>query len=390
MSLGDKGGAAEVVLPDCLANDYVALGWSIASYEGCEAVADIQKRLVDRGYTEDNLDYAGRSLNSFVNQMKVGDIVVVSDGNLKLKAIARVTGDYEYIETDVHDYFNRRPVEWMTIFDPSISYERLMNSRFIQKTIYELKEPSIDLEKLRRLLVSDQVDAESGTRLPYVMIIDEINRGNIANIFGELITLIEPSKREGRPEALAVTLPYSKERFSVPENLYLIGTMNTADRSLVHVDSALRRRFTFEEKMPDLSELDNIRIEGVDVASMVRALNQRIELLYDREHTLGHSFFLPLKDSPRMDLLAQIMETEIFPLLEEYFFEDWSRIRQVLGDHLKTSTDTQFFIEKYTEDEITNLLGSEEGGPISPHYKRNPNALEIPAAYIGVYQTQVS
>ncbi len=222
---------------------------------------------------------------------------------------------------------------------------------------------------------------------PHVIIIDEINRGNIAKIFGELITLIEPSKRAGAPEALNVTLPYSKRKFSVPPNLYIIGTMNTADRSLVQVDTALRRRFQFIEMMPDLSLLSGIHVEGVDVSQMLKTINDRIELLYDREHTLGHSFFLPLKGEPALEKLSQIMTLEVFPLLEEYFFEDWGRIRQVLGDSLKQQRDLQFFMEKHSDSDISRLLGSDVPGTLSSQFERNPDALNNPAAYIGIYAT---
>ena len=240
--------------------------------------------------------------------------------------------------------------------------------------------------------------------LPHVLIIDEINRGNIANIFGELITLIEPSKRKGASEALTVTLPYSKEKggpFSVPGNLYIIGTMNTADRSLVLVDTALRRRFRFVEMMPNTSLLADIEIDRINIRQMVDVMNQRIELLYDREHTLGHSFFLPMKniENPGIEQLADIFESQILPLLEEYFFEDWSRIQQVLGDDQKDSSDknAHFYVEKFERDEVERLLGSaarspghDVNGDERIPYKRNANALKNPSAYIGIYEPPAS
>ena len=220
----------------------------------------------------------------------------------------------------------------------------------------------------------------------FVLIIDEINRGNISNIFGELITLIEPSKRAGGSESLSVKLPYSKEPLSVPSNLHIIGTMNTADKSLAQVDIALRRRFEFVEMMPKHELLDDVEVDGIKIAKLLKTINQRIELLYDREHTIGHSFFLPLKDEPTIARLAKIFELEILPLLEEYFFEDWERVGQVLGDHLKTDASLKFIEEKFTGTSIAKLMGAEwqqEG--ITP-YKRNSEALNNPEAYMGVYE----
>ncbi|WP_192021350.1 McrB family protein [Shewanella sp. WPAGA9] len=225
--------------------------------------------------------------------------------------------------------------------------------------------------------------------LPYVLIIDEINRGNISNIFGELITLIEPSKRAGGTEALSVELPYSKKPFSVPSNLHIIGTMNTADKSLAQVDIALRRRFEFVEMMPDSRVLKNIPlIEGiVDIPKMLETINQRIELLYDREHTIGHSFFLPLEKDPTIKRLARIFELEILPLLEEYFFEDWERVGQVLGDHIKSDPELKFINEKFTSDAVKSLMGKDWSHDGIKPYQRNKAALDSPEAYKGIYDS---
>lgn len=165
----------------------------------------------------------------------------------------------------------------------------------------------------------------------YVMVIDEINRGNISRIFGELITLIEPSKRAGETDALSVTLPYSQESFSVPKNLYIIGTMNTADRSIALLDTALRRRFHFEEMMPNLELLDGVNVEGVEIRELLSTMNERIEALYDRDHQIGHAYFLPLKENPSLTRLSDIFRHSVLPLLQEYFYEDWEKIAMVLG-----------------------------------------------------------
>lgn len=235
--------------------------------------------------------------------------------------------------------------------------------------------------------VADVVNHES-TSQPFVLIIDEINRGNISNIFGELITLIEPSKRAGGAEALSVKLPYSKESFSVPSNLYIIGTMNTADKSLAQVDIALRRRFEFTEMMPKHELLSDVFVKGIDIAKLLKTINQRIELLYDREHTVGHSFFLPLKNEPSIERLGRIFELEILPLLEEYFFEDWERVGQVLGDHLKTEPSLKFIEEKFTDASVLTLMGSDWSQDGIRIYQRNKAALLNPEAYKGIYDAQ--
>ena len=169
-------------------------------------------------------------------------------------------------------------------------------------------------------------DFKKGKGKPYVLIIDEINRGNTSRVFGELITLIETTKRAGTDEAIDAILPYSQETFTVPDNLYIIGTMNTADRSLALMDTALRRRFDFIEMMPDPSLIKGVDekpldIDGIKIQEMLRAINDRIEALYDREHTIGHAFFMKLTSSSKVRDLALIFKNNILPLLEEYFFE---------------------------------------------------------------------
>ena len=165
----------------------------------------------------------------------------------------------------------------------------------------------------------------------FVLIVDEINRGNIAKIFGELITLIEDSRRLGQSDATQVTLPYSRKTFGVPDNLYIVGTMNTADRSIQLLDTALRRRFTFIEAMPDpRHRLISGDAGGVDCREMLAAMNERIAALLDREHQIGHTYLLKVDDIRK---LSDTFRNRIFPLLQEYFFDDWAKIRVVLGNN---------------------------------------------------------
>lgn len=215
----------------------------------------------------------------------------------------------------------------------------------------------------------------------YALLIDEINRGNISKIFGELISLIESSKREGAEDAMNVTLPYSGEDFSVPGNLYLMGTMNTADRSLALMDTALRRRFSFERIDPDPSVLEGMFIEGINLERLLRVLNERIEVLYDKEHAIGHAYFLGVRN---VDDLAEVFSKKIIPLLEEYFFDDWEKIRLVLGDNQKMQGMDELCL-LVEEDCGVRLFGEEAGGTLPPRRSLNKDALLNARAYIAIY-----
>jgi hypothetical protein len=232
--------------------------------------------------------------------------------------------------------------------------------------------------------LGQQLSSTEVVRQNYVLVIDEINRGNISRIFGELITLIEPSKRIGAAEALEVTLPLTGDKFGVPDNLYIIGTMNTADRSLAGLDLALRRRFTFVEMPPKPELLDGLMVEGIDIGQMLRVMNQRITALLDRDHCIGHAYFMPLLDNPSLDLLADIFAQNILPLLQEYFFEDWQRIRWVLADQSKP--DTQAFIVKEQNMDAQQLFPGVSQFKPRDCWRINTDALLQVEAYQRIYQ----
>jgi hypothetical protein len=191
----------------------------------------------------------------------------------------------------------------------------------------------------------------------FVMCIDEINRANISSVFGDLITLIESKKRLGATEEMSAILPYSKEKFGVPSNLQIIGTMNTADRSITLLDSALRRRFYFEEILPNPDVLQGIEIEGIKVSLLLRKLNKRVVYFLGKDQSIGHSYFIGLDKSatPKRDLLS-IFWNNIIPLLEEYFYNDIPKVRLVLGDNNKTEEFA--FFKQDQESEIDQLFGN--------------------------------
>lgn len=250
----------------------------------------------------------------------------------------------------------------------------------------------------------------------FAMAIDEINRGNISKIFGELITLIEADKRDpldGSPAPAEVMLAYSGERFSVPANVDIIGSMNTADRSLALLDTALRRRFDFVALMSDTraeklpTDPDSAPLAGlvvtldskvIDVRRMLHRINERIESLYDRDHCIGHAYFTALAQVPdgkaRFNALANTFRNRIVPLLEEYFFEDWQKIRLVLADNQKQSHQDQFIRESEDhEQDLGDLFGNEHGldaYTTNRRYALQEASFSNPLAYIGVYQLPVS
>lgn len=252
----------------------------------------------------------------------------------------------------------------MVTFHQSYGYEEFIEGMRAKTTDSGNIHYSVEPGLLKKLCE----EAREYPQFRYALFIDEINRGNVSKILGELITLIEPDKRQGENNALSTILPYSGEPFSVPRNLDIIGTMNTADRSLTLIDTALRRRFDFIEMHPQYELLEDTTIEGINLAKLLKSINRRIEYLYDREHCLGHAFFMPLKElanqseKDAFEKLTKIFRNKIVPLLQEYFYEDWNKIRLVLADNQKP-LEHQFILIDDVNNELyqQTLFGKNHG-----------------------------
>jgi 5-methylcytosine-specific restriction protein B len=334
------------------------------------------------------------TLNYFAEQMAVGDILLCIHSAEQIGSIGVVTGDYRFDDQVpsgvIREYQHVRDVRWL-YRDINLSVLPLNDGRqFTLKTVYAINRFSwadllIYLQE-SGVKPHGQVTPKGEANEPYVLIIDEINRGNVSRIFGELITLIEPSKREGASEALSLQLPYSKKPFSVPRNLYLIGTMNTADRSLAGLDIALRRRFVFKEMPPKPELLAGVQVAGISVRKLLEVMNQRIEVLLDRDHCLGHAYFMPLKEDglteeQKLARLELIFRNQILPLLQEYFFEDWQRICWVLNDHRKPEIDR--FVDQDKQN-VAALFGDANVPVQGGVWRINNGAFKRASAYAGI------
>lgn len=284
--------------------------------------------------------------HSFVEDVRLGDIILSFKTRKKIDGIAIVTDDAIELK-DKSMYKTARSVKWLAK-DIDEDITNINNGKLLHRMTFA-KVPNMNLKDVIELAKKVNPDLESAVieenTEPYVFVIDEINRGNISKIFGELITLIEGTKRAGMPEAASAILPYSGDEFSVPANVYILGTMNTADRSIALMDTALRRRFQFIEMMPDSDVLRRIHADKVgdlDMVAILDKINERITFLYDREHTIGHAFFTGLRDDASIEKLQSIFEKSVIPLLQEYFYEDYQKIQLVLGDNEKSDDSLKF------------------------------------------------
>lgn len=382
LSLGDSATEGHIY-EECIDKGIALMGFGGgADFSSCRSREDIQKVFSSVGEPLALGDYPITAINTFVRQMKERDLVVVSEGNLKFRAIGEITSGYRRIDREGDTYAQCRSIRWLRVYKPALPLEALMENRFSQMTVYELRPGSINMEKLQNLLKGRDGD-EDAVR-PRVLIIDEINRGNVSRIFGELITLIEPSKRAGAPEALEAVLPYSKERFSVPNNVHLIGTMNTADRSLAGLDIALRRRFEFIEMPPRPELLSGVAVAGVDLQTLLATMNRRIEVLLDRDHMLGHAYFMSLQNGDDLASLATVFRNQVLPLLQEYFFEDWQRIAWVLNDHRKPAGCRFVVPPPYSAE---TLFGAGAEVPSEAKlWRLDPRAFDRPESYAGIIE----
>ena len=326
----------------CFEEGSIRIGW----HESPETINEETEGLNDK---------VRRILLNFQDEMEIGDIVVTERSNKSIDGIGIVTGDYEFERDDSEHWPRKRTVKWLMTGKEIDLTELNSGKNLDRKTVYALDR--IETDKLLELVDNPSEVVIKEKTKPHVFVIDEINRGNISKIFGELITLIEDTKREGMDEQASAVLPYSGEVFSVPANVYILGTMNTADRSIALMDTALRRRFQFVEMMPDADVLRDIgadKVDDLDVAAMLEKINERITFLYDREHTIGHAFFTKLAKAPTIETLKAIFEKSVIPLLQEYFYEDYQKIQLVLGDNGKTDPSTKFILDE--EVKVKNIF----------------------------------
>lgn len=357
-----NGSGKNDIRTDSMENNRIRLGWD----EYGEDVLD----------SIDFRQHGGKSaLNMFYNDMKIGDIVLSAYSNEKIDAIGVVRSHPEWRD-EYPTYKRQRSVEWLAKDLSENITDINAGKNMTQSTLYKLTISVSDIMKLLRKVRPEAFVSE--TSIPNrVFIIDEINRGNISKIFGELITLIEPSKRINAKEEMRATLPYSGVKFGVPDNVYIIGTMNTADRSIAMLDTALRRRFSFYEMTPDPSLLKGVVVEGIDIERLLALLNKRITILFDRDHTIGHSYFLSLKDNPTMEHLGMIFENRILPLLQEYFYDNYERIQFILGDNQKDSDESRFIVQK---SDVYDLFG-DANIHLAEYYLINQSAFKKVEAY---------
>lgn len=333
MSIARANVASEDYLFDeAISEGHTLLGWEDIDFtdDKFSDINEILEACREQGRREGEVTLQSGQVSQvdvFRNQLGIGDVIVVTKGNSLFRAIGEITGTYEYHQRANRTYCHRRSVRWLWVDRTGVPAGEIYDNNFTMRSIYALNRARLDTVALEGYMNSGG-EAVSREVEPHVLIIDEINRANISKVFGELITLLEPDKRLGRRDEIQLTLPYSKKRFGVPPNLHIIGTMNTADRSIALLDTALRRRFTFKELMPNPAVLSP-NVGGINLQTLLTTINDRIEYLFDREHQIGHAYFTGCTSA---EALEDVMRHKVIPLLSEYFYEDWSKVAAVLGD----------------------------------------------------------
>lgn len=363
MSLGRSWASEDdAIYQDAIRDGYVVLDyggevdWSDPRYN---VFTEIKKRWRQDYPTASNYDPNMSQMYAFRINMQIGSLVIISDGNRKFRAVGEITGPYRFVPGPNGEYNHRRSVRWLWNSDESLPRELIYGKELSQVSAYQMNSKYVNWDGLEQIVAGGDATTTTGAPEPFVLIIDEINRANISKVFGELITLLEPDKRLGQENALTVRLPYSKQEFGVPANLHIIGTMNTSDRSIALLDTALRRRFEFRELTPDASLLG--RVDGIDLAVLLATLNERIEYLFDREHQIGHAYFISCKTRCDVD---EVMRRKIIPLLAEYFYEDWAKVAAVLGDGDNAESDREgCFIDRRRLKTPKGLGGDEDAAP---------------------------
>lgn len=364
----------------CLENDYIALdmlgGIDYSILENTKNWEQAKEEIGEIYFFEQNDDskrLGVQAIYYFKNYMKKGDLFFVSNDHNRITSIGRIKGIYEFMDIPGIRYHHFRKVEWI-IKECSIPSEKFYDKKFSEQIIYQLNRKDINTDNLLNF-----IGKNGGRKRNYVLIIDEINKGDIKNIFGEALTLIDPQKRLGQNEEMKIRLPFSNDELVVPDNLYIIGTMNTPIQSEIF-DQALRRRFDFV-KLNINYDILKFKIDGIEIDKMLKMINKRLDFLTDNKFEIGHAYFIELKINPSFEMLKNIFINKIIPLLQYVFNNDNEKIALVLGDNQKKKNELKFILSE--KPDIKKLFGSNADIEVKPIYKFNYP--DNPKAYIEIY-----